>query len=309
MQDDRRTRWELGQVEELAGLRSALLVDAGIVPPSERAGLASAVALVTARLLTGGGGVEALLESGGSRTPGTVVLRSRGGTALPQESLRRALGPAEPWLRAMVEEGDVLRVELAPREPGDSSPSRPPPLARSAEDPLQLLAEAEVAVLQALEGGHGGFSFAPIPLEVAALLEELRVIFAGRALEAGVTLDVRRPPMGLHARGDRGSVLHLLSELTGNAFRHSRRGGRVTVCALEADGEVVLKVRDTGRGIPAERVPQLFRWEWGPGEEGSQGAGARVGFARRLAEAQGGRLWLESQVGRGTTVSLAFPAG
>jgi signal transduction histidine kinase len=111
---------------------------------------------------------------------------------------------------------------------------------------------------------------------------------------------------------DTDRIEQVLVNLLDNALKYSRRDGivRVTVDG-EHQGEVWLQVSDEGIGIPAADLPRIgerfYRADKARSRAGG-GSGLGLAIARALVEAHGGRLWLESQEGHGTTVTLTLPA-
>lgn len=75
------------------------------------------------------------------------------------------------------------------------------------------------------------------------------------------------------------------------------------------DGEVITSVTDQGRGIPPEEVPRLFQryFRTDAGRERREGLGLGLYVTRTLVEAHGGRVWVESEVGKGSTFSFSLP--
>ena len=173
-------------------------------------------------------------------------------------------------------------------------------------DDLRLLTLAEA----------GQLSLDLQALDVAQLLVDLREAFACQADEAGIELTVDAvqalPPLP----ADPQRLGQVLGNLIGNALRHTPRGGRVTLGAsLTPAGDAVrLWVADTGEGIAADDLPRIFDRFWRGDPARSHEAGVPAGhsglglaIARSLVEAHGGRIWAESQVGQGTTVSCLLP--
>lgn len=107
---------------------------------------------------------------------------------------------------------------------------------------------------------------------------------------------------------DRDRVLQVLSNFLGNAAKFTPAGGRITVRAAVADGEVQFTVTDEGPGIPEEELPRLFQRFWQAKRTAHLGAGLGLAIAKGIAEAHHGRVWVESQVGRGSTFGLGLPA-
>ena len=103
--------------------------------------------------------------------------------------------------------------------------------------------------------------------------------------------------------GDR--VLQIISNLLSNAFRWTPDGGRVELGLGAANGSVTVDVVDSGPGIAAEERERIFRPFW---SRDGRGTGLGLPIAKELAAALGGRIELESQVGRGSRFRLVLPA-
>ena len=104
-----------------------------------------------------------------------------------------------------------------------------------------------------------------------------------------------------------------LGNLVENAVRYTPSGGTITIFARREDhgGGVAVGVSDTGAGIPAEHLPRIFERFYRVDAARSRAAGGTglgLAIVKHLVEAHGGRVRAESQVGRGTIVSLFFPS-
>jgi two-component system, chemotaxis family, sensor kinase Cph1 len=103
-------------------------------------------------------------------------------------------------------------------------------------------------------------------------------------------------------------VQQVLSNLVGNAIKFTPPGGSITVRAeLAADGEVCLAVADTGPGIPNEQLPHIFGRFWQGKRTDRRGVGLGLAIAKAIVEAHRGRIWVESQVGSGTSFYFTVP--
>ena len=126
---------------------------------------------------------------------------------------------------------------------------------------------------------------------------------------AGVTL--RAPPVvaGFGVVADRTRLRQILLNLVSNAIRYNRPGGHVIVELRQGRDGVILSVRDTGAGIPADRMAELFQPFNRLGREASTLAGTGIGLtvSRRLAEAMNGRLEATSREGEGSCFTLHLP--
>ena len=129
------------------------------------------------------------------------------------------------------------------------------------------------------------------------------------AQTAGV--DLREPPpvAGLAALADRERLRQVLTALIGNAVKYNRPGGAVLIEARQSSEGVSLSVHDTGPGLPAARMDDLFQPFNRLGREASDVAGAGLGLAvaRRLIQAMGGRLEAESREDEGAVFTLHLP--
>jgi signal transduction histidine kinase len=99
----------------------------------------------------------------------------------------------------------------------------------------------------------------------------------------------------------------VLSNLIGNAVKFVGEGGRVRVRAWREDDRIRVAVSDNGPGIAEEDLPRIFgRYERGT-TQGPLGVGLGLYIARGIVEAHGGRIWVESQLGTGTTFFFTIP--
>lgn len=133
-----------------------------------------------------------------------------------------------------------------------------------------------------------------------------RIQFAAEA--AGIKLENRVWPDLPWVIADRKAVGRIFSNLLSNAMRHTERGGRVTVEANERVGRVMFSVRDTGEGISESDLPSLFGRFVRIGT-GAPRTGLGLALVKRLVEAQGGQVSVESRVGEGSTFTFSLAAG
>ncbi len=100
----------------------------------------------------------------------------------------------------------------------------------------------------------------------------------------------------------------MITNLLTNALKFTPTGGRVTISTSQDGAEAVLRVSDTGPGIPAGDLPHIFDRFW-RGRQAAQISGSGVGLAvaAELAQAHGGRLAASSQPGHGTQMTLTLP--
>lgn len=108
---------------------------------------------------------------------------------------------------------------------------------------------------------------------------------------------------------DRRAMRRVFDNLLSNAIRHTPRNGEVNISAEERLDRVFFRVSDSGEGIPEEHLPRLFNRFVKIGEQTSGGTGLGLALTRRLIEAQGGQISVESRVGEGTTFTFTLPVG
>lgn len=145
---------------------------------------------------------------------------------------------------------------------------------------------------------------------IGPLAERVRDHLSARAAAKGVALTVSAPP-DLVVAAEPAAVLLVLRNLMGNALKFTPEGGRVAVTAA-ADGDVGrLLVRDTGVGMPPERVDRANRGDRSgqttPGTAGEKGSGLGLWLCRDVVARMGGTLHVESAEGAGTTVAVTLP--
>ena len=144
----------------------------------------------------------------------------------------------------------------------------------------------------------------PAALEGCLTLVRERTTRHGMALT--LTVDERAGEVVADERKVRQVVLNLLS----NAVKFTPDGGRVAVNATWVDGEVEIAVSDTGIGIAPEdqaAVFEEFRQVGGDQARKSEGTGLGLALARKFVELHGGRIWLTSEVGKGSTFAFTIP--
>jgi two-component system heavy metal sensor histidine kinase CusS len=99
-----------------------------------------------------------------------------------------------------------------------------------------------------------------------------------------------------------------ISNLLENALRHTRAGGMILISIANRGGQSEISVKDTGSGIAAEHLPRVFdRFYRADASRSSEGLGLGLALVKSITDLHGGSATIESQLGRGTTVTLTFP--
>lgn len=131
-----------------------------------------------------------------------------------------------------------------------------------------------------------------------------------RAAEKNLRLSSNLPASLPDIAGDRRRLAEVLQNLLDNAIQYTPEGGQIMVSASADDGEVVFTVSDTGIGIPQADQSRIFERFYRVDVARSRevgGTGLGLSIAKHLVEAHGGRLWVESEVGRGSQFHFSVP--
>ena len=154
----------------------------------------------------------------------------------------------------------------------------------------------------------GAVEFEPEDLDLATEVERTVELLQPQAEEKDLTLQMQAPSE-LSAHLDPGATGRILDNLVGNAIKYTPDGGQVDVCLRSDDTWAELKVRDTGRGIDEDLLPNLFEpFVQAPGEDGrDEGSGLGLAITKRLVEGMNGEIDVDTEPGEGTcfTVRLA----
>lgn len=157
----------------------------------------------------------------------------------------------------------------------------------------------------ALDGGV--ISIRPDAWAPRALVDEAIETLSPIARHAGVVVTNELDANLSRVYADRDRVVQVLVNLVGNAIKFTHRGGRVRVRGETRDGEVVLRVADNGRGMNADALAHMFDRFWQAPTAPRGGSGLGLAICKALVEISGGRIWAESALGAGTTVTFTLP--
>ncbi|WP_437712816.1 ATP-binding protein [Sorangium sp. So ce448] len=150
-------------------------------------------------------------------------------------------------------------------------------------------------------------SILPAPHEVSDLVADATEAVRSGATGRSLSMHVEVPTDLPRVLADRDRVVQVLSNLLGNAHKFTPDGGTIGVRAEALDGEVGIHVRDSGVGIEAEHLPRIFDPYWTRPNNRQRGTGLGLAIARGIVQAHGGRIWVESRVGDGSTFSFTLP--
>jgi heavy metal sensor kinase len=202
----------------------------------------------------------------------------------------------------------VMRAELdVTLRAGDLSADARPVL-ESAREEVSRMGRTVDNLLTLAEADEGRLGLLPTRLSLKESIRAATRPLAPLAAEKRVRVEVEGDACDVDADAQR---LHqALTNLIENAIKYARPGGEVLVTAWARDDEVGVTVVDDGPGIPAASRARIFdRFYRVDGARGREGGGSGLGLAicREIAGAHGGRVWVESEEGRGSAFSLALP--
>ncbi|MFO0845550.1 MAG: ATP-binding protein [Gemmataceae bacterium] len=189
---------------------------------------------------------------------------------------------------------------------------------RTAEEYRERLADviessdslvALVNQLLLLAEGQAGPVRSPMPVALDRVASRVVDMFGGVAEQRGLRLALDAPGPAW-VMGNEGFLRQVASNLVDNALKFTPGGGAVRVSVWADDGEAMLRVRDTGPGIPPEDQPHLFerffRADRARRREGGSGLGLSI--CQALVASHGGSIRIDSTPGRGTEVTVTLPA-
>jgi two-component system sensor histidine kinase/response regulator len=144
---------------------------------------------------------------------------------------------------------------------------------------------------------------------IAELLDEVLPSIKWLAGEKGLTLDYSVDPAINHIYADRAKTKQTLTNILANAVKFTEEGG-IKLNITSGDGEFIFSVSDTGMGIKKEDLEVIFDSfkQVGPAQiAGFEGTGLGLAISKQFVEMQGGRIWAESELGKGSTFTFTLP--
>jgi signal transduction histidine kinase len=166
----------------------------------------------------------------------------------------------------------------------------------------------DVLDLSKVEAGQVELDVAPFSLRDA--LESGVVMVRERATKGGVQLTIAESSDVNVVEGDERRVRQVIFNLLSNAVKFTPEGGSVDVRAAQVNGDVQVSVADTGPGIARDDLDRIFEQfqQTEAGLEQREGTGLGLALSKRLVELHGGRIWVESEIGEGSTFVFTLPS-
>jgi len=198
----------------------------------------------------------------------------------------------------------AARLHSRGSEPVDRSRKAAEAIERSAKRMNRLI--EDLLDVTRMDAGRLSVEKTRVPAEqvVADSVEAQKPLAASASVQ--LRLEVARDLP--EVRADRDRLLQALENLIGNAVKFTAPGGRITVGVAPRNGEVLFWVTDTGSGIAKDDLPHLFDRFWQAHKSSRRGAGLGLPIVKGIVEAHGGRIWVESTLGVGSTFFFTMPS-
>jgi len=167
----------------------------------------------------------------------------------------------------------------------------------------------DILDLSKIEAGRMELEVADFDLPAA--IDNALMLVRERAGRRGIALHQAVDARLGAIRADERKIKQILLNLLSNAIKFTPEGGRIEVGAVPRDGAVEVSVRDTGVGIAPEDQQAVFEEfrQVGTADKKVEGTGLGLALSRKFIELHGGRIWVESEVGTGSTFTFSLPAG
>jgi len=148
------------------------------------------------------------------------------------------------------------------------------------------------------------------PLDIVALLQQVTSEFEEKTKEKNIQITFTKPTYPIpNIMADKLRITEVISNLLSNAIAYTGKDGQISVSIELKDNSVIIHVKDTGKGIPQEAIPHLFTKffrVWAKLEM-AHGTGLGLYISKSIVEMHGGKIWVESEVGKGSEFSFALP--
>jgi len=198
----------------------------------------------------------------------------------------------------------ILNTERIIRDPAGCGERAGANILRSAKRMERLIAD----LIDIVSVERGQLAIAVEPHSPTEIAREAVSSIEPLVEERGLRLTVEVVPEIPTVHCDRDRILQVLSNLLANAVNVTPRGGSVVLRAGPRSGEVVFSIADTGPGIPEAEKPHLFERYFRGERPGYRGTGLGLAISRGIVTAHGGKIWVESRVGAGSTFFFTLPA-
>jgi len=155
----------------------------------------------------------------------------------------------------------------------------------------------------------GRMEFSPEHFEMENLIKEITLVFDDIAGQKSIVIKKILPP-NAPVFADKAMLSTVLRNLISNALKFTRPGGEIIISAEESQNEIKVSLADNGVGIPEDSIDKLFRLDENistPGTQNEQGTGLGLILCKEFVEKHGGKIWVESEIGKRSSFSFTIP--
>jgi len=162
--------------------------------------------------------------------------------------------------------------------------------------------------LSKMEAGMMNYDFEPSSVDslIKRAIAEITPLVEAKQIKLESAIDTPLPSV----RIDSERILQVLRNLLGNAVKFTPKGGQISITANPANGKLAVSVKDSGPGIPMDSLAAIFeKFNQGSrqGAHVRQGTGLGLAIAKSIISSHGGKIWAESQLGKGSTFIFVLP--
>ena len=163
-------------------------------------------------------------------------------------------------------------------------------------------------ILNTIKLEHGSMELRCGLVGAAELCSRVYEVHEPLAARKSIRFSIAPLPSGMAFPGDVALLERVITNLVGNSLKFTPPGGAVSLCCREGSGEVVFFVEDTGPGIPADKQEEIFEKYVQLDEHKYMGFGLGLAMCRMAVELHKGRIWVESEQGKGSRFLFAIPS-
>ena len=207
-------------------------------------------------------------------------------------------------LTSIIAAAGLLAEEL--EETGDESYQR---LTQNIVHNAEILESRLVELFEIIKTGGGGLRLQIEPVDIKSLLQGIGWQISPLAKGQGQTVSLDLPDTLPLVQGDGQRLEQAVLNLMTNATKFTPTGGTIILRAKKEDTAVVVEVQDNGIGISTEEQDRLFKpySRINADRQRHPGLGLGLALAKQVVELHGGKIWVESEVGKGSTFAFSLP--
>ena len=175
------------------------------------------------------------------------------------------------------------------------------------EAAVQRMEQMVADILESVRTETAGPTLELRPIRACSVVREVVELNLAAAERKSVVLQTHYPENAVSCRADLGALVRAVSNLVSNAVKFSPAGGTIHLWVEGGPTSAIIRVSDEGPGIPEEHLPFVFDRYWRAPDQPHVGVGLGLYIAKSLVEAHGGRIWVDSRPGHGSTFHVEIP--